>query len=115
MNDWASKASKPQRGAAFWRTLVRRWESSGLSQREVATAAGTSLATFQYWRAKLRRSEQSSVINALRADFIEVTPVSVAAEQQQGVLCRVRVGNHVVVELDALPPVDWLLALGRHQ
>ncbi len=47
------------RSAEFWRQLMKKWEASGESQRTIAEAAGVSVHTFQYWRAKLQAANNA--------------------------------------------------------
>lgn len=96
------------RSAEFWRQLMKKWEASGESQRTIAEAAGVSVHTFQYWRAKLQAADAASASKP--SAFVEVavnTP-----KRSELVPCRVRVGDGVIVELPTLPPPEWVRALG---
>lgn len=100
----------PERPRGFWVRLVRQWETSGASQQSSADAAGVSVYTLRYWIAKLRAEEQPLLSQQQHRDFIEVTGVRVEARPAAGA-CRIHVGERVVLELPALPPVEWLRAL----
>ena len=93
----------------FWARLVRRWETSGESQQAVASSAGVSVNTLRYWVAKLRSNTRAE-----RSDFVEVTRVHIDA-QPATVVCRVRVGARVVIELSSVPSPEWLRALSEER
>ena len=42
---------------ADWKKRISRWERSGQSQRAFCTNRSLALSTFQWWRRKLRGSE----------------------------------------------------------
>lgn len=92
----------------FWRQLVKKWEASGQTQSAVAKAAGVSVHTFQYWRAKLQAAEAGKPVKS--SAFVEVA-VS-ATPRSEATHCRIRIGDGVVVELSTLPPPAWVRALG---
>lgn len=97
-----------RQSAEFWRELVKKWEASGQTQSAVAKAAGVSVHTFQYWRAKIQAADADQAVKS--SAFVEVA-VS-ATQRGEGMQCRIRVGDGVVVELSALPPPAWVRALG---
>lgn len=89
--------------------LVRRWEGSGESQQAVANAAGVSVHTLRYWVAKLRADRSGET-----SDFVEVVRAPVRFEPQSvAVMCRIRIGACVVLELDSLPPPEWVRSLSE--
>ena len=87
---------------------MKKWEASGQSQRAIAQAAGVSVHTFQYWRAKFQAADAAK--SAKPNAFVEVTVSS--PQRCETIVCRVRVGHGVVVELFTLPPPEWVRALG---
>ena len=42
---------------ANWKKHVSEWERSGQTQQAFCAKRGLAVSTFQWWRAKLRRSE----------------------------------------------------------
>jgi hypothetical protein len=92
--------------------LVRRWEVSETSQQAVADATGVSVHTLRYWATKLRAEERPVLSRPRPRDFVEVTGVR-AVTQSVAIVCRVHLGERVVLELPTLPPVEWLRALSR--
>ncbi|MCB0335140.1 MAG: hypothetical protein KDD62_02510 [Bdellovibrionales bacterium] len=55
-----------------WRSLIGDWEKSGETQANFCKRHGVSVATFQYWRQKLKKPES----------FIELMPA--VSEQRSG-------------------------------
>lgn len=96
------------RSAEFWRQLMKKWKASGESQRAIAEAAGVSVHTFQYWRAKLQAADAARPRSP--SAFVEVTANT--PERSEVMPCRVRVGDGVLIELPTLPPPEWVRALG---
>lgn len=67
-------------GAAEMRRLIRRWESSGLSQRAFAEQEGVSYSAFQYWRRRL----QDDQADPPKEPGIHLAPVRVVAGGPRG-------------------------------
>ena len=42
---------------AYWKKRIAQWERAGQSQRAFCAERSVALSTFQWWRRKLRRSE----------------------------------------------------------
>lgn len=99
-------AAPAHRPREFWKHLVHRWQASDESQQAVADAAGVSVNTLRYWVAKLRTEPSAKL-----SDFVEV--VRTPAAQPATGTCRVRVGSSVVLELDRLPPAEWVRSLSE--
>jgi hypothetical protein len=109
-----SSVKGERRGRQYWESLVREWETTGRSQRDIAASAGVSLATFLYWRTKLKSEAAEHQTDAVRVDFVEVTSLASGERAySQPVGCRIRVGEDVTVELQSLPPAEWVRGLGR--
>lgn len=58
------------------RDLIRRWESSGLSQRAFAEQEGVTSSTFQYWRRRVLR-ERGRKARSERARPVPLSPVRI--------------------------------------
>lgn len=46
--------------SSFWTDHIESWQVSGLTQREYCQRQAISLASFGYWRGKLRRAAAST-------------------------------------------------------
>lgn len=75
--------------ALRWKRLFEECRSSGSSRKEFCAERGLKLSTFDYWRARLKRTEgdQTGVVRVVR---VEVSAPAIT----------VRVGERVAVELD---------------
>ena len=69
-----------RRGAAFWRRTIRAHERSGLTQLAFCRRNELALSTFQYWRRRLRDTEDEAA-----TDFVEVEVRSEASAPQSEV------------------------------
>lgn len=49
--------NKQQNKRAYWRQHIEGWRQSGLSQQDYCQSNDIALATFGYWRRKLKKSE----------------------------------------------------------
>lgn len=92
-----------RRDLATRRRLARQWLDSGLSAREFCSAHGLALSSLQRWTRELR---ESGLVRQAPGRFLEVTP----APPSRSV--RLSVGG-VTLELEQLPPVGYVAALGR--
>ena len=61
----------------YWRTHVKGWRKSGLSQKEYCRSQSIALATFCYWKRKLESQKENS-----RFYPLTVTDQSAAREQR---------------------------------
>lgn len=55
-----SLAVVPAKKSSVWQRRIARWEHSGRTQREFCRERRFALSTFQWWRARLRRSEPAA-------------------------------------------------------
>lgn len=83
--------------------LIRRWESSGLSQRAFAAREGVSYSTFQHWRRRLGGSratskKASSTTTPVTLDAIAV--IDDAPSQVSPFEIRTSSGTSVIVPSD---------------
>ena len=53
-------AQAQKRTIEEWRLFVKKWESSGMSQRKYCRREGLSYPAFSYWLKKVRKIEQES-------------------------------------------------------
>ena len=68
--------------ATIWQTRIDGWKNSGTSQREYCETNGLSLATFQWWRKRLRQSS----VSAPETDFVEVAVRGQPVDAGQGAI-----------------------------
>lgn len=94
------------RSRASRQRLAQRWMDSGLTAREFATAHGLTVSSLSRWARELREAQTEL---AGGGTFVDVTPPPSAAKP---LAVRLTVGA-VTVELDDLPPAEYLAALGR--
>ena len=93
-----------RRSPASRRRLAARWLDSGMTAREFAAAHGLSISSLDRWARELRGRQAT---RGERAGFVEVSSVAPPAAS-----VRLIVGS-VTVELDHLPPAEYVAALGR--
>lgn len=103
-----------------WEKLIRKYERgrAGLTQVQFAREQGLKLGSLRYWLWKLRgggrrkdaggRGKRERSKSATAVEFVEVTSTPVARAS-----CRVLVGHAVAVELDTLPPAEWVRELAQ--
>ena len=65
------KPRQRRRARSDWTEILRRFESSGLSNRDFCRRESVSLSSFQRWRSRL------GPVSA--ADFVELVPSATAA------------------------------------
>lgn len=94
-----AKATK-RRGREFWSEMVTEFERVGGSQTAFARERGLATTSFQRWLRRLRAE-------ARPMRFVEL---AAAVEPPPSTLVRVRLGD-VILEFDALPPVEYVAAL----
>ena len=81
----------PAKKSSFWQRRIARWERSGRTQREFCREQRLALSTFQWWRARLRRTEPTAApafvpiaLGAADANSVEVTLRSNTRVRVQG-------------------------------
>lgn len=96
--------SKP----SFWADHIESWQASGLTQRDYCQGQAISLASFGYWRKKLR-PKAASASSAL-------VPIAVAADEASKTMLEVVLPNRLTlrVPLTAEPSqiTRWAQVLG---
>ena len=60
------KKDRVRRSRKEWKTILRRFESSGLAVQEYCRREGLPLSSFQRWRSRLSAGTA--------AEFVELTP-----------------------------------------
>jgi transcriptional regulator with XRE-family HTH domain len=91
-----------RRSAAEGRALVKKYEASGLSQRDFAGRAGITVAALQYWLRK-GRSEGEEESEPFR--FVEV--IGKTQESKSGCGVSMELGQ-VTLRFDSLPSPEYL-------
>ncbi len=71
-----------------WRKLVVSWEKSGESQSKYCKSRGIALATFQYWRKKLKGSSPGAFLELIPQVSEESKVIEL--ELPHGIILRVR-------------------------
>ena len=99
-------AKRKMRRPSTRRRLAQRWLDSGLTAREFASVHGVSSSSLHRWATELRAQKRPPQ----PAGFIEVASATVPAPAAP-MSVRLVVGN-VSLELDQLPPTEYVLALG---
>ena len=80
--EWTATAKR-------WQEIFREYESGGLMRKEFCEAKGLKLSTFDYWKGRLKKTAAE-----------EPAVVKVATARRPAESIRIRVGEHIVVELD---------------
>ncbi len=93
------------RRRATRRRWAARWLDSGMTAREFCDAHGLALSSLSRWTRDLRESRRT---REAAAGFVEVD--THVAAPPTGV--RLVVGS-VTLELEQLPPAEYVAALGR--
>jgi len=65
-------SKRKKSGREYWRSVIEKWSSSGLSQRQFCEESGISLSTFCYWRRRLREDAETGP--ASRFIPVEIKP-----------------------------------------
>lgn len=73
-----------------WKETLRRFETSGLSQRAFCEEEDLSLSTFSYWRRKLEPSQDPGEVRFIPLDFLHTGQegVTLVVELPGGVVMR---------------------------
>jgi len=98
-----------RRTAEEWGNLLREFDGSGLRQAAFAEQRGISLATLQYQLMRRRQRGQRK-----SPSFVEVRASPPASRLPVSVSdVEVRIGEHVRVQSEGWPDVNWLAGLVR--
>jgi transposase-like protein len=89
------------------RRLAQRWQESGASASAFALAHGLATSSLHRWAKELR--EEGAVVSpSERSKFMEIATVAPVSTP-----VRLVVGA-VSLELSALPPAEYVMALAPH-
>jgi hypothetical protein len=88
--------------AEEWKRVLEEYESEGVKRREFCSVRGIKVTTFDYWRARLRKTagNESGVVKVT-----EVVPVLSAI--------RIRVDERITIELDGSADESQLVRVLR--
>ena len=86
-----SRSRRKRRTEAEWTEILRRFESSGVTQREFCRREGLALCSFQRWRRRL-----GSVAST---DFVELVPAVTPSEATLNWTLDVALPNGVCLRL----------------
>ena len=88
--------------AEQWKQVLEEYESEGVKRGKFCAERGIKVSTFDYWRARLRRTDgnESGVVKVW-----EVAPIPPAI--------RVRVNERVTIELDGTAGESQLVRVLR--
>jgi len=70
--------NKQKRSVAQWAELMDAYEASGQTQLEFTKENNVSVATFGYWRHKLRRQKPSATTKGPAVTFLELRATQAA-------------------------------------
>ena len=87
--------------------IVAAYEASGLTQAAFAKQHRVKLGTLQGWVYKVRHAPKAQT-----PAFVELQRPAAAATQTAGHVV-VHVGEHLVMELDAVPEAQWVAEVAR--
>ena len=73
-----------------WRGFIREWEKSGETQAKFCRRQGVALATFQYWRKKLKQKKSEQFLELLPAVAEENSSKEIELELPHGITLRIR-------------------------
>jgi hypothetical protein len=98
-----------RRTAEEWERVLRELDGSGLRQVVFAEQRGISLATLQYQLMRRRQRGQPK-----SPSFLEVRALPPASRSSVSVShVEVRIGEHVRVQSEGWPDIEWLTGLVR--
>jgi hypothetical protein len=96
-----------RRTAEEWENLLHAFDGSGLRQVTFAAQGGISLATLQYPLMRRRQRGQPK-----SPSFLEVRALPPASRSPVSVShVEVRIGEHVRVQSEGWPDIEWLAGL----
>jgi hypothetical protein len=91
----------------FWQSHIDQWPTSGMTQAAYCQAHGLKLATFQYWRKRLREK----TVPVESGAFVPLVAVGDSRPAPEAIIV-VRVGSAMLdVPLPQLPDVLKVLGL----
>ncbi len=97
------------KGVEFWKPHVAASGSGGAEVISYAREHGLNLSTLRWWRSKLR--SDAKIAHASSSRFVAVRVTEAVEHRAAGV--TLRIGDHVRIELAAMPSPQWLAMLGK--
>ena len=95
----------------FWTSHVEACHREGVAASVYARQHGLTLASLYYWRRKLTRAAVTGADGAAK-QFVALRVVDMAVGTATGT-CTLVLRSGLCLELAALPPPAWLLALDQ--
>jgi len=106
-------------GTEFWTGHVAAATLETISASEYARRHGISVAALYYWQHKLKaatvgnpKKASKRAKSAHASKFVALRVTDTVAVQRPS-LCALVLPSGMRLEMSALPPPDWLAALGR--
>ncbi len=87
-------------------TLIRQWQSSGISQKDFCEKKDIAYAAFHYWYRKFR---DVTLPDQVVSSFV---PLSIPATTRSS-FCTVRLPEGVSIDFHAPVPAGYLNQLGK--
>lgn len=99
--------------AEFWSAHLAAIESSAMTTKAYANQHELSVSALYSWRKKFKQAKanEKGVIEPARFMAVQVTSAEHATMNASR--CTVILASGLRVELEQLPPADWLLCLSR--
>ena len=95
----------------FWTSHIEACRREGVAASVYARQHGLTLASLYYWRRKLTRAAVTGADGAAK-QFVALRVVDMAVGTATGT-CTLVLRSGLCLELAALPPPAWLLALDQ--
>jgi len=96
------------KGRKYWAAVIKRFEKSGLSQREFCSRNDLpKLCTFRAWLYRFRKEALVTSRETPKA-FLEVAETQ--QSETESLRCQLSHGR-LVVEFERLPPADYLAVM----
>ena len=95
----------------FWTSHIEACRREGMAASVYARQHGLTLASLYYWRRKLTQAAVTGADGAAK-QFVALRVVDMAVGTATGT-CTLVLRSGLCLELAALPPPAWLLALDQ--
>ena len=98
--------------AAYWLGHLAAIEREGITTRAYAAREGLSVGALYQWRRALK-SRMLATASPVppSGGFVAVTVPTVSGATRDAVVCRLRLGAGVTLELTSLPSAAWLASV----
>lgn len=101
------KGQRRQRGEAYWARVVDELERSELSITAFAKRRGLPLSSLQRWRKRLREEGPTPSVRFVELESTCAPPAPPTPP------VRMSLSSGIVMEFEALPPVEFVATLHR--